>query len=172
MKRGFEDDDAADSGKQQQQGARPTPPRLLPPPSAPMQVAREFVRQCLLLQRCQPDALTLRYWQGGWWIWRTSHWSEVEDRQCAHCSTPSPSMRSYVDERSSSRAPARRKIGDLLEALGAIVILSDESISPCWIDGRLPRGPIVAVRNGLLMVPDSAYTLAALLQPDYRSLRL
>ena len=46
-------------------------------------------------------------------------------------------------------APTRRKIGDLLEALSAIVILPDEIDQPCWIDRRA-TGSIVAVANGLL----------------------
>ena len=55
---------------------RHTGAQILPPPSAPMQVAREFVRQC-----CNSaEDLTLRYWHGGWWAWRTSHWVEIEER--------------------------------------------------------------------------------------------
>ena len=46
--------------------------------------------------------------------------------------------------------PTRRKIGDLLEALSALVILSDDVEQPCWIDGRNIAGPVVAVANGLL----------------------
>src|SRR5262249_36408581 len=40
---------------------------------------------------------------------------------------------------------------DLLEALSAVTILSDEIEQPCWIDNR-PTGTIVAVGNGLLDV--------------------
>src|SRR5262249_10957313 len=46
----------------------------LPSPSQPMAVARFFVHHCL------HDIKTLRFWRGGWWMWRTTHWSEVEDR--------------------------------------------------------------------------------------------
>ena len=46
--------------------------------------------------------------------------------------------------------PTRRKIGDLLEALSALVILPDEVEQPCWIDGRDILGPMVALDNGLL----------------------
>jgi putative DNA primase/helicase len=50
---------------------------LLPPPSNPMAVAREYVEQ-----HCRHDggAVTLRYWRGGWWQWRTSYWAEIESR--------------------------------------------------------------------------------------------
>jgi hypothetical protein len=47
---------------------------LLPPPSQPMAVARVFVRECL-----HDNMLTLRCWRGGWWMWKTTHWVEVED---------------------------------------------------------------------------------------------
>ena len=54
-------------------------PLKLPPPNAPMAVARQFVRRC-----CQynngADQLTLRFWHGAWWSWRTTHWAEAEER--------------------------------------------------------------------------------------------
>src|SRR5262249_39111591 len=44
------------------------PSLVLPPPSAPMEVAREFVRH----QFTDPaGALTLHHWRGGWWQWET-----------------------------------------------------------------------------------------------------
>jgi hypothetical protein len=51
-------------------------PQLLPPPSMPMDVARVFVEKACLTD----GLLTLRHWRGGWWVWRTSHWGEAEDR--------------------------------------------------------------------------------------------
>ena len=50
-------------------------PAQLPPPSVPMAVARMFLAERYTLE----DTLTLRHWRGGWWIWKTSHWSELED---------------------------------------------------------------------------------------------
>jgi hypothetical protein len=63
--------------KQQQQHKQP--PQVLPPPSEPMQVARQFVQEHCL-HNGSSDAVTLRYWHGGWWAWRLSHWVEVENR--------------------------------------------------------------------------------------------
>jgi putative DNA primase/helicase len=128
----------------------PVIPRLiLPPPSEPMQVAREFVRQCCLYSG-KLDALTMRYWRGGWWAWRTSYWVEIEQRavrSLLYCFTEHAVY--STGDGAPPWAPTRRKIGDLLEALGAIVILPDEFDQPCWIDGRT-TGTIVAVANGLL----------------------
>ena len=125
---------------------RQTGAQILPPPSAPMQVAREFVRQC-----CNSaEDLTLRYWHGGWWAWRTSHWAEVENRAVRALLYAFTEEAMYIDEaKPKPWLPNRRKIGDLLEALSAIVILSDEHEQPCWIDGRA-NGTIVSMRNGLL----------------------
>src|SRR5262249_11140071 len=65
-------------GQQQQQQQR-TGAAVLPPPSEPMQVAREFV-ELHCRHNGSVNALTLRYWHGGWWAWRRSHWVEVENR--------------------------------------------------------------------------------------------
>ena len=113
----------------------------LPPPTAPMTVAREFVRRCCTYNGAAGE-LTLRYWNGGWWTWRTTHWAWWRSERCARSSMPSPSKRSSIDEgKFKPWSPTRRKIGDLLEALAAIVILADEFEPPCWIDGRDDRWP-------------------------------
>ena len=46
-------------------------------------------------------------------------------------------------------APNRRKVGDLLEALGAVCLLADDTDQPGWLDRRA-AGPAVATENGLL----------------------
>jgi putative DNA primase/helicase len=128
-----------------------TPEAILPPPSEPMQVAREFVRHCCLDNE-EPDALTLRYWRGGWWAWRVSHWIEIESHSVRALLYEFTEYASYVSGKTLAPwAPTRRKIGDLLEALGAIAILDDEIDQPCWIDGR-SSGTIVSAGNGLLEV--------------------
>ena len=139
--------------KQQQnrrQRKQAGPPRTLPSPLQPMQVARQFIEQHCL-HNGSPDALTLRYWHGGWWAWRTSHWAEVENRTVRALLYAFTEHASYFTPKGDPVpwAPTRRKIGDLLEALGSVVILSDDIEQPCWIDGR-STGTIVAVANGLL----------------------
>jgi putative DNA primase/helicase len=138
-------------GWRQERHAKPERKQILilPPPSEPMQVAREFVAHRCLYDD-DPDALTLRHWRGGWWAWSVSHWTELESHEvrselytfCEHAN--------YVAGKDLKPwAPTRRKIGDLLEALGAIVILADDTDQPGWVDGRA-NGTIVAVANGLL----------------------
>jgi len=128
------------------QRGRKRPSPLLPPPSAPMQVAREFMACCCL----DGGVPTLRHWRGGWWVWRTSHWIEVEARAVRSLLYTFTEHAAYMTtDGPASWDPTRRKIGDLLEALSAICILSDEIAQPCWIDGR-STGTIVSVTNGLL----------------------
>jgi hypothetical protein len=136
---------------QQGRGERPRPegPLVLPPPSNPMAVARVFIAQ-----HCtQQDTLTLRYWCGSWWAWRTTHWVEVEERTVRSLLYHFTDKALYRDARKRLLpwAPTRRRIGDLMEALGACIILPDHLIQPCWFDDR-PSGQIVAVRNGLLNI--------------------
>jgi hypothetical protein len=50
--------------------------RILPSPKAPMEVARIFLGQ----HHQHKQLLTLRHWRGGWWHWRRSFWSEIDDR--------------------------------------------------------------------------------------------
>src|SRR5262249_59593331 len=68
--------------KQRQSGSKqkagPSAPQLvLPPPSAPMAVARSFV-EARCLHEGKAEELTLRYWCGCWWAWRTTHWVEAD----------------------------------------------------------------------------------------------
>lgn len=134
--------------QQQQKSSEPAP--VLPPPSAPMAVARLFVEQRCLYSDDR-EQLTLRYWGGTWWSWRTSHWVEVEERTVRARLYAFTDNAVYLDDKGAPRqwSPTRHKVGDLAEALSAQVILSGELEQPCWLDGR-NAGPVVAMRNGLL----------------------
>jgi putative DNA primase/helicase len=124
---------------------------ILPPPQDPMAVARVFVAKACLTD----DGLyKLRHWRGGWWVWRTSHWVEVEDRAVRSLLYSFTEHAVYVfgfDFVLAKWAPNRGKIGDLLEALAAICILPADRDQPSWLDDRT-TGVIVSVANGLLDV--------------------
>ena len=163
----------ANSSSGKDKGNTSQPPQVLPPPSAPMQVARVFVTHSLLVDGI-PGAPTLRYWRGGWWVWRTSHWVEVENRtvrSLLYAFTEHAVYREGLTEK--PWLPNRRKIGDLLEALGSITILPDDTHQPSWLDHR-NSGTIIAVGNGLLdLVSRDLYPHTPLfLQPDLRAIRL
>ena len=127
--------------------------RMLPPPTAPMTVAREFVKQYCTYNGAAGE-LTLRHWNGGWWTWERTHWSLVEERAVRSLLYAFTEAALFSDEgKLKPWSPTRRKVGDLLEALGAIVGLDDRLEPPCWIDGReIEGGPLVAAANGLLAV--------------------
>jgi putative DNA primase/helicase len=82
--------------------------------------------------------------------WRQSHWFEIDDcevRSMLYRFTEHARYQS--DEGPKKWSPTRRKIGDMLEALGAILILGKEFDQPSWLDQR-STGTIVATANGLL----------------------
>jgi putative DNA primase/helicase len=108
---------------------------LLPSPSEPMAVANIFIGQCL-----HDNILTLRHWRGGWWMWRTTHWVEVEERYVKSILYRFTEHAFYVEGKDPKPwAPTRRKIGDLLEALAAICVLSNEVDQPGWLDVEQSR---------------------------------
>jgi putative DNA primase/helicase len=130
--------------------AEKTPPQTLPPPTAPMAVARQFIKHCCLHNGVAAE-LTLRYWHGGWWAWRVTHWLEVEDLEVRALLYAFTEHAFYDNGMGLARwLPTRRKIGDLLEALSVPTLLSNDVEQPCWLDHRDITGPVVATTNGLL----------------------
>jgi putative DNA primase/helicase len=138
---------AADADGPQGMGGS-TSVKLLPPPSQPMQVARAFVAE-----HCNHDgSRTLRYWRGGWWCWRRTHWAEMEDHavRCRLYHFTENALYIAADMSLVPWAPTRRKISDLVDALAAICILSSEVDQPSWLEGCDSHGTIVSFANGLL----------------------
>jgi putative DNA primase/helicase len=126
-------------------------PRLpiLPPPSDPMAVARGFVKS-----KCsRGEDLTLRYWRGGWWLWHTSHWEELEDRIVRSGLYEFTEKAIYPAANSFLPwSPTQGKIGNLLDALKAVCQLRSDVDQPSWLDDRKDKRVIVATANGLLDV--------------------
>ena len=144
--------DPAQHARRQVERAQKERTQVLPPPSAPVMVARAFVESCWL-HNGAADALTIRYWCGSWWMWRTTHWVDAQPHTVRSLLYGFTADAIYFDKEGNPApwSPNRYKIGDLLEALSSLVILPDDFEQPCWIDGR-QTGPIVATSNGLLDV--------------------
>jgi hypothetical protein len=138
----FNDEDNEQTGTDDQT-------KVLPPPSSPMAAANIFVRQCM-----HKNMLTLRHWRAGWWMWRTTHWVEVEERYVRSILYRFTEHALYLEGKNQKPwAPTRRKIGDLLDALAAICGLDNDIDQPSWLDGQADQdGVIVSVHNGLLDV--------------------
>jgi putative DNA primase/helicase len=133
---------------------------ILPPPTNPMAVGRELAKA-----HTHHGMSTLRHWRGGWWAWIGPNWFEREDRAVraeAYAFTENaffedgglhgvlsalPADDIDIDALEPWR-PTRFKIGNLQEALAAIVHLDETTDQPSWI-GVAGR-PVVAVANGLL----------------------
>jgi putative DNA primase/helicase len=123
-----------------------------PPPADPMAVARRFL----------PDDGTLRYWRGGWMRWQLSgQWVEIERTAVSTELYETLEDATYEKWNESKQQheivdwrPSRRKVGDVLDALGACTFLPETVDAPAWLDrdDAPPAAEMVAVANGLLHV--------------------
>jgi putative DNA primase/helicase len=114
-----------------------------------MAVARAFVAQ----RYQHEDGFLLRHWRGQWWAWKTSHWAEIELRQVRAGVYGFTEHARYEDgDKAKPWSPNRFKVANVLEALGGIVLLSQNIDQPSWLDGD-HGGVIVSCSNGLLDVP-------------------
>jgi putative DNA primase/helicase len=138
------------SHREDKRSEREEPQRhILPPPTMPMAVAREFVERC---GRSDDGELRIRNWRGDWWIWRTSHWQETNDKAMRALLYKFTENAVYLSALGLVPwAPNRHRISDLYEALCAVVFLDPDLAQPTWLDER-KTGTIVATTNGLLDV--------------------
>jgi putative DNA primase/helicase len=144
-----EESQEASSDNHQESDTQAGGPKILPPPSAPMEVARLFIAECCTAE----EGITLRYWRAGWWMWRQSHWIEVDNRavrSVIYMFTEHALYPAGVELRPWD--PTTRKITDVLDALTAICFLRSDFDQPGWLKGNEQSSTIVAVANGLLDV--------------------
>ncbi|WP_381796510.1 phage/plasmid primase, P4 family [Streptomyces niveus] len=132
----------------------------LPPPSNPLAVARR------LLGDWQQDGyLVRRRWRGAWMEWTGVRWQEQDEqeiraglyRRLEHAIYTTPGKDGEPEER--AWAPTKQKIGNLLDAFGALTLLPTDTDAPAWIGDVQPEqadGPVVACTNGLLRIRDRA----------------
>lgn len=142
---------------------------LFPAPNNPMAVAR-FLSPAW---RDEDGTLTRRYWRGAWMRWEGSYWREMDEQEVRASLYKKLEHAQYwagQDKKGNDVirpwAPTKRKVGDLMDAIGAVTHLRASVDAPAWIgqprDG-LSRdsehsyaqgkdSPIVACTNGLLRV--------------------
>ncbi|MFR9757861.1 phage/plasmid primase, P4 family [Streptomyces sp. TR06-5] len=134
----------------------------LPAPSNPMAVARRLLPDW----QDQDGSLLCRRWRGAWMRWNGTSWRELDEQQVKagmyrrleHAAYVSGTDKDGMPE-VRDWAPTRPKLGNLLDALGAITLLPSDVDAPAWIDHHRQEpdgGPIVACRNGLLRIRDRA----------------
>jgi hypothetical protein len=85
--------------------------RMLPSPAAPMEVARAMVAE---QHTAKGGEVTLRHWRGGWWLWRTTHWTETEQRAIRAAAYEFTEYGVYQSgEDVKPWSPTSKKIGEL-----------------------------------------------------------
>ncbi|WP_329532852.1 phage/plasmid primase, P4 family [Streptomyces sp. NBC_01450] len=134
----------------------------LPPPTNPLAVARRLLPDW----QTEDGRLVCRRWRASWMRWNGSCWREMDEAQIRagmytrleYAVYQAPGKDGQTEER--DWAPTKQKIGNLLDALGAITLLPTDTDAPAWIDGQgatgQDEGPIVACENGLLRIQDRA----------------
>ncbi|SED30016.1 putative DNA primase/helicase [Streptomyces sp. 2231.1] len=132
----------------------------LPAPANPLAVARRILPDWQI----EGGDLTCRRWRGSWMRWTGTSWRELDEAQVRkamyerleHATYSTPGKDGQPEER--DWAPTKQKIGNLLDALGAITLLPADTDAPAWINGDGGHGdsPIVACENGLLRIRDRA----------------
>ncbi|MFE1771207.1 phage/plasmid primase, P4 family [Streptomyces sp. NPDC059008] len=131
----------------------------LPAPSHPMAVARRLLPGW----QTEDGQLRCRRWRGSWMRWTGTCWRELDEQQMRasmyrrleHATFSAPGKDGQPELR--DWAPTKQKIGNLLDALGAITLLPTEVDAPAWLGkgGAEQDGtPIVACQNGLLRIRD------------------
>ncbi|WP_234701137.1 DNA primase family protein [Streptomyces malaysiensis] len=134
----------------------------LPAPTNPMAVARRLLPDW----QTEDGHLLCRRWRGSWMRWTGSCWRELDEQQVKKSMYERLEHAIYQagtdkDGQPDIRdwAPTKPKIGNLLDALGAITLLPTDMDAPAWLDRQAADRDddrIVACENGLLRIRDRA----------------
>jgi putative DNA primase/helicase len=124
-----------------------------PPPSAPLAVAGRIDR---LFRADGPR--TLLAWRGGFMRWDKTHWSELDPAQLRSHMYRSLSKATYVHVTANGAetkpwSPDRRKVANVMEALGALAHFSADIDPPSWVTysaADTAAAQMISCTNGLL----------------------
>ncbi|MBB4929185.1 putative DNA primase/helicase [Lipingzhangella halophila] len=133
----------------------------VPAPSNPMAVARHLAPDW----KDEHGRLLRRRWRGSWMYWDRTCWREMDEQQVRaelycrleHATYTGVNPKGEPEVR--EWAPTRTKLANLLDALGALMLVPTEVDPPAWLDtpdGEQEWSPIVACQNGLLRIRDRA----------------
>jgi putative DNA primase/helicase len=120
--------------------------RLLPPPTNPTAVAAQWMDE-----NHAPDGTYLiRRHKNTFFEYTGTSWVEIEEARLRSELYAYTSGGYFVHPKNGMTAwePTSRKIGDLMEALGALVFLDGSLTAPVWLDGGTEA--VVPFANGLL----------------------
>jgi putative DNA primase/helicase len=129
--------------------------KTLDSPKEPLPVARTMVKH----EFSRGTSVLLRHWHGGAWVWRETHWAEMDERELRAKVYAFTEHASYDDGKNvKSWAPNRYKVADVVDALRAVTHLTEAVEPPAWIDEGahdVSANHLVACRNGLLDIATS-----------------
>jgi putative DNA primase/helicase len=123
------------------------------PPSDPVAVAQQLVDQ--VMRYAVDNNLVVRWWRGDYYVWDADRWSEIANERLRSALYRALAQAFYPEEMPfgppilTPWQPNRRKIGDVLEALQALVHLNERADPPDWIEPP-DDGEVISVHNGLL----------------------
>jgi putative DNA primase/helicase len=131
-----------------------------PAPSAPLDVARKVY----LNHRDVNGARTLVAWRGGWMRWCGPHWVEMDTAElrselyellgAVDYLKPITDKGQIVDWEPSPWNPDKRKVANVMEAMGAVGHLNADLDPPAWIGphsaDRHPAAQMIGCTNGVL----------------------
>jgi putative DNA primase/helicase len=132
----------------------------VPAPSAPLDVARHVY----LSHRDAHGTRTLLAWRGGWMRWCGPHWVEMDQAElrselyeflgAVDYLKPIVDRGQIVDWEPAPWNPDKRKIANVMEAMGAVGHLNADIDPPAWISqhgaARLPAAQMIGCANGVL----------------------
>jgi putative DNA primase/helicase len=124
-----------------------------PSPADPLAVARQLIEVDHLHDA--DGVLVMRWWRGDFYTWTGTHWAETADaavrKRAYHALEHAQYWKADKDGTLElvRWAPTRRKVGDVLEALQAVMHLGEQVDPPAWVDGD-GGDRLLALRNGLL----------------------
>jgi putative DNA primase/helicase len=129
-------------------------PVIYPAPTAPYAVAKRLYEGL----RDADGVRNLLAYRGGWQLWRTTHWSEIDLAEVRANVYKALENACYVKAKDGVPSlepwdPTRHKIGNVLEAMAAVGHLSSEIDAPEWIerhDVRTTAAQVISCENGLL----------------------
>lgn len=136
----------------------PVSGRFILNPADPLPSARLILNEQFTIQ----GILTQRFYAGIFWIWRGNRYTPLEEgelRKIIYSFTENalrPKAMADGDTALIPFQPNQSKVGNLIDAMKAIIHLSADVVPPAWIDGNSPDispRELLACKSGILHIP-------------------
>lgn len=101
--------------------------------------------------------LSLRYWKEGWWRWKDGRYRQLTAKELGtEVTAVLPALLPRPAGKWKGVAVTQKRVGDVLGALAGMCAVPSDTEQPAWLGdpGTAPQGPVISVRNGLLVIGD------------------